>query len=192
KRPREILPKGYISWLNPVLGTMQQLRWFDKPEIVDLPGQPAESGRGTLRGFVDSHTRPPMRLSRLNARDPAVAHRDKRAEWLQIASTRRTAAYTLARRPGGSPTPLPPPDAAQALLNANQNRIKAAGATKAYVGWHFENDWITYKRAIVVLARRADVSAVRNKLPPSIGGVPIGPRAAARAARARAAWGARI
>jgi len=53
KRPREILPGGYISWLNPALGIMQQLRWFGKPEIVDLPGRPAESGRGTLRGFVD-------------------------------------------------------------------------------------------------------------------------------------------
>src|SRR5262249_41130333 len=189
KRPREILPKGYISWLNPVLGTMQQLRWFDKPEIVDLPGQPAASARGTLRGFVDSQTRPPMRLSGLNARDPAVAHRDKRAEWLQIASTRRTAAYTLARRPGGSATTLPPPDAAQALLNANQNRIKAAGATKAYVGWHFENDWITHQRAIVVLARRADVSAVRNKLPPSIGGVPIDVRTDPRPARPSPAGG---
>ena len=58
KRPREILPGGYISWLNPRVGIMQQLRWFDKPEIVDLPGHPAESGRGTLRGFVDSQTRP--------------------------------------------------------------------------------------------------------------------------------------
>ncbi len=40
KRPREILPGGYISWLNPRVGIMQQLRWFDKPQIVDLPGHP--------------------------------------------------------------------------------------------------------------------------------------------------------
>src|SRR5260370_6961531 len=72
KRPREILPGGYISWLNPALGTMQQLRWFDKPQIVDLPGHPAESGRGTLRGFVDAHTPPPIPLSRLNPRIQAV------------------------------------------------------------------------------------------------------------------------
>src|SRR5215472_14793121 len=59
KRPREILPGGYISWLNPATGTMQQLRWFGKPEVIELPGQPAQSGRGTLRGFVDENTRPP-------------------------------------------------------------------------------------------------------------------------------------
>jgi len=189
KRPREILPNGYISWLNPALGTMQQLRWFDKPEVVDLPGHPAASGRGTLRGFVDSQTRPPMRLSRLDARNPAVTHRQKRAQWLETASTRRTAAYTLARQPGGSAATLPPPDAAQALLNANQNRIKAAGATKAYVGWHFENSWITHQRAIVVLARRADLSAVQNKLPANIGGVPIDVRPDPRPVRPSPAGG---
>ena len=173
KRPREILPGGYISWLNPSLGTMQQLRWFDKPEIVDLPGHPAQSGRGTLRGFVDANTRPPMRLSRLAARSHAVTHQQRRAQWLQTASTLRTAAYTLARRPSGSAATLPPPDATQAVLDANKSKLQVPGATKAYVGWHFENNWITRQRAIVVLARRAELSAVQNKLPANISGVPI-------------------
>jgi len=173
KRPREILPGGYISWLNPRLGIMQQLRWFDKPEIVDLPGHPAESGRGTLRGFVDEQTRPPMRLSHLNVRSRPVIHRKERAEWLQAASAMRTASYTLARRPSGSPATLPPPDAAQAVLDANKAKLQVPGATKAYVGWHFENGWITRQRAIVVLAHRADLQAVQNKLPASIGGILI-------------------
>lgn len=173
KRPREILPGGYISWLNPSLGTMQQLRWFDKPEIVDLPGHPAQSGRGTLRGFVDANTRPPMRLSRLAARSHAVTHQQRRAQWLQTASTLRTAAYTLARRPSGSAATLPPPDATQAVLDANKSKLQVPDATKAYVGWHFENNWITRQRAIVVLARRAELSAVQNKLPANISGVPI-------------------
>jgi PLD-like domain len=173
KRPREILPGGYISWLNPRLGIMQQMRWFDKPEIVDLPGHPAESGRGTLRGFVDSQTRPPMRLSHLNVRSRPVTHRKERAEWLQAASAIRTASYTLARRPSGSPATLPPPDAAQAVLDANKAKLQVPGATKAYVGWHFENGWITRQRAIVVLAHRADLQAVQNKLPASIGGILI-------------------
>ena len=173
KRPREILPGGYISWLNPSLGTMQQLRWFDKPEILDLPGHPAQSARGTLRGFVDANTRPPMRLSRLAARSHAVIHQQRRTQWLQTASTLRTAAYTLARRPSGSAATLPPPDAAQAVLDANKSKLQVPGATKAYVGWHFENNWITRQRAIVVLARRADLPAVQNKLPANIGGVPI-------------------
>jgi phospholipase D-like protein len=173
KRPREILPGGYISWLNPSLGTMQQLRWFDKPEILDLPGRPAQSARGTLRGFVDANTRPPMRLSRLAARSHAVTHQQRRAQWLQTASTLRTAAYTLARRPSGAAATLPPPDAAQAVLDANKSKLQVPGATKAYVGWHFENNWITRQRAIVVLARRADLPAVQNKVPANIGGVLI-------------------
>jgi hypothetical protein len=170
-RPREILPGGYISWLNPALGVMQQLRWFDKPQIVDLPGHPAASGRGTLRGFVDEQTRPPMQLSHLNARSRTVIHRKERVEWLQAASTLRTASYTLARRPSGSPATLPPPDAAQAVLDANKTKLQVSGATKAYVGWHFENGWITRQRAIVVLAHRADLQSVQNKLPASIGGI---------------------
>jgi hypothetical protein len=189
KRPREILPGGYISWLNPALGTMQQLRWFDKPQIVDLPGHPAESGRGTLRGFVDAHTGPPMRLSRLNARSHAVIHQKQRTKWLQTASTLRTAAYTLARRPHGSAATLPPPGAAQAVLNANKSKLQAPGATKAYVGWHFENNWITRQRAIVVLARRADLPAVRNRLPANISGVPIDVRPDPRPTRPSPAGG---
>ncbi len=173
KRPRQILENGYISWLNPSLGTMQQLRWFGEPQVVDLPGQPAASDRGTLRGFVDAQTRPPMYLSRLAARSRVVTHQKKRAEWLQAASTLRTAGYTLARRPSAGAATLPPPDAAQAVLNANAAKLKVTGATKTYVGWHFENGWITRQRAIVVLARRPDLQAVQNSLPPSIGGFPI-------------------
>jgi hypothetical protein len=182
KRPREILPGGYISWLNPALGTMQQLRWFDKPQVVDLPGRPASSGRGTLRGFVDAQTRPPMRLSHLNARSRPVTHRKRRAEWLQVASTLRTASYTLALRPSGSPATLPSPDATQAVLDANKAKLQVPGATKAYVGWHFVNGWITRQRAIVVLARRADLQAVQNGLPASIGGFPIDVRPDPRSA----------
>ncbi len=189
KRPREILSGGYISWLNPALGTMQQLRWFGKPEILDLPGQPAQSGRGTLRGFVDANTRPPMRLSRLAARSHAVTHQRKRAEWLQTASTLRTASYTLARRPSGGATTLPPPDAAQAVLDANKSKLQVPGATKAYVGWHFENDWITRQRAIVVLAHRADLLTVQNTLPANIGGVLIDVRLDPRPVRPSPAGG---
>ncbi len=189
KRPREILPGGYISWLNPALGIMQQLRWFGKPEIVDLPGRPAESGRGTLRGFVDEQTRLPMRLSLLNARSRPVIHRKQRAEWLQAASTLRTASYALARRPSGAPATLPPPDAAQAVLDANKTKIQVPGATKAYVGWHFENGWITRQRAIVVLARRADLQAVQNTLPANIGGFPIDVRPDPRSASASSPGG---
>src|SRR5262249_7160701 len=183
KRPRQVLRNGYISWLNPSLGTMQQLRWFDKPEIVELPGHPAISDRGTLRGFVDSQTRLPMRLSRLAATSRVVTHRKERSEWLQAACTLRTAEYIFARRPAGVAATMPPPDAAQAILDANKHKLQVAGATKAYVGWHFENGWITRQRAIVVLARRDNLQAVQNKLPASIAGFPIDVRSDPRPVR---------
>ena len=59
------------------------------------------------------------------------------------------------------------------MLDANNDKLKVQGATKAYVGWRFENNWITRERAIVVLARSENVDAVRNLLPDSIRGVPI-------------------
>src|SRR5262245_1289142 len=77
------------------------------------------------------------------------------------------------RRPSGSPATLPPPDAAQAVLDANKSKFQVPGATKAYVGWHFENNWITRQRAIVVLARRPELSAVQNRLPANLSGIPI-------------------
>src|SRR6266849_1900207 len=146
-RPRQVLPGGYISWLNPRLGTMQQLKWFGQPEISDLPGQPTAPGRQTLRGFVDQQVELPMRLSRLGLDSDAVVRQEGREEWLQAAATLRSAAYTLARRPSGAPASLIAPDAAQAVLQANEASLRTSGATKAYVGWNFENGWITRHRA---------------------------------------------
>lgn len=174
KRPREILPGGYISWLNPKLGTMQQLLWFDpKPEIVDLPGSPAKSNRGSLRGFVDSQTKTPVVLSKLAPKSGAVRHRSERIDWLQAASTLRSARYTLATRPPGVTGKPVPPNAAQAVLDKNAKQFKDAGATKAYVGWRFANGWVTRERAIVVLARAAAMQAVSSQLPDEINGVRI-------------------
>jgi phospholipase D-like protein len=169
KRPREVLPGGYISWMNPKLGKMQQLKWLDSsPAVVDLPGHPAASGRQTLRGFVDSQTQLPERLSQLGANSVAVKKQQERVQYLETASTLRSAAYALARRPTGAVV-LPGPEEAQRVLDKNKSKVQVKGATKAYVGWHFENGWITRERAIVVLARRADVDSVRNRVPDKVG-----------------------
>jgi hypothetical protein len=56
KRPREILPGGYISWIDPQTTTLQQLLWVDpsaKPIIKTLG--PAPSGM-SLRQFVENNT----------------------------------------------------------------------------------------------------------------------------------------
>ncbi len=175
-RPRQILQGGYISWLNPRLGTMQQLKWFGQPEIIDIPGQPTASGRQTLRGYVDQQTQIPTPLSRLAPGSAAVARQEGREEWLQSAATLRSAAYTLARRPSGAPVSPIAAEDLQAALQANKASLGVPGATKAYVGWNFENGWITRQRAIVVLARRADVLVVQSRLPTQIDGVPISVR----------------
>ncbi len=52
KAPRQILPGGYISWVNPNTEQWQQLRYFGKPVIVDLG--PA-SGK-SLRAWIDGLT----------------------------------------------------------------------------------------------------------------------------------------
>src|SRR5712692_6753129 len=88
------------------------------------------------------------------------------------------------RRPTDAAVKLPPPNDVQNVLNANQNKLRVPGATKAYVGWRFENDWITHERAIVVLARRSDVDRVRNQLPADVGGIEIDVRSDPRPPRA--------
>jgi hypothetical protein len=72
---------------------------------------------------------------------------------------------------------LPSPDAALAVLNDNKPKIQEAGGTRAYVGWQFENDWITHQRAIVVQTQAANVPTVRNALPVKLGGFPVEVRA---------------
>src|SRR5262249_39585945 len=84
------------------------------------------------------------------------------------------------------------PDAAQAVLNANADRLKVTGATKAYVGWHFANGWITRQRAIVVLVRHTELQAVQNRLPAKIGGFPIDVRPDPRPVRQGPAGGTGI
>lgn len=54
KSPRQILPGGYISWVNPELDEWQQLLWVDPsrpPEIRDLG--PAAQDK-SLREWIDS------------------------------------------------------------------------------------------------------------------------------------------
>ena len=61
-RPREVKPGGYLSWLHPTLGHMQQLRWFDDgPIIHDLPDHTLATTADGLshRQFVDRHTLTP-------------------------------------------------------------------------------------------------------------------------------------
>jgi hypothetical protein len=97
-KPRHILPGGYISWFNPALGHMEQLRLFAAPRIVAVAGTPAAAGRHTLRGFIDAQTTAPNQLSDVSATTPIVQKCAARNAWLTEASGVR------AREFDGSPT----------------------------------------------------------------------------------------
>jgi hypothetical protein len=62
EKPREVLPGGYLSWLDPVSNHLWQERWFgDEPEFVDLTAM--EPGFKSLRTEIDRRT-PHPQLSR--------------------------------------------------------------------------------------------------------------------------------
>ncbi|MGH3829181.1 MAG: hypothetical protein ACRDRS_01805 [Pseudonocardiaceae bacterium] len=91
--PRQILPGGYISWVDPASDTWQQLRWIDPkedPNIVDLG--PAQ---GTiLRSWIDGLTaRTNLRTTTRISRDPVNhslldAGRARRARLERMAKRR--------------------------------------------------------------------------------------------------------
>ncbi len=60
-RPREVRPNGYLSWHDPVLNRLQQLRFFGTPSIVTLPehGAAGTQAGNSMREFVDRHTDTP-------------------------------------------------------------------------------------------------------------------------------------
>ena len=87
-RPRQVLQGGYLSWLDPLRQQLQQLRWLDTLEIVDIPGHVQQSGRATLRGMVDrfAGTRGTrgLRMPRRSARAPMDCR--KPSPWRRCAS----------------------------------------------------------------------------------------------------------
>ena len=73
-RPREVKPNGYVSWLHPGVGRLQQLRWFENgPVLRDLPDHALATTEQGLshRAFVDRHTVTPRQ--RRSAAPPAAA-----------------------------------------------------------------------------------------------------------------------
>ncbi|MES0179081.1 phospholipase D-like domain-containing protein [Mesorhizobium sp. M0025] len=75
---------------------------------------------------------------------------------------------------------LPGPEAVQAVMNAEKACFDLPGVIKIYAGWHFEDRWITHRRAIVVYVHKEFFEAVKAQLPDQLQGFPIeyvvGPR----------------
>jgi hypothetical protein len=83
ERPREILPGGYISWVDPQTDEMQQILWVDPtkpPQLVNL----GPASGASLRVFVENKTLKHVHDKRVGpsketvaARKAARAHRDE-------------------------------------------------------------------------------------------------------------------
>jgi hypothetical protein len=179
-RPRQILPNGYLSWINPVTRTLQQAKAFGAPEIVDLGPINLTPGAGvralTLRAIVDRQTPPPIHLSNLNKSAPIVEARAQRAAFLASAGPARGLALEASR-------PRPPAVAAAAnaepVLDAPAiDQFAKPGVLSVRPGWRFVSGWITGERGVVATVRPEALDALAAALPAEIRGVPVDVRPA--------------
>jgi hypothetical protein len=102
KAPRQILPGGYISWVNQQTNEMQQLLWVDPtkaPKIVNL----GPASGASLREWVDNYMaqsagKTTVRANRQGLNEELMAHcRAKRAS-LDVISQARAKLYDEPKR----------------------------------------------------------------------------------------------
>ena len=89
KKPRDVLNGGYLSWLNPETNTLQQLKNFGSPEIVDL----GEATGACLRQFVDGKSRTTVGLSKLTGKNQRLSMTTLRGTLLDHAAAAKAKAY---------------------------------------------------------------------------------------------------
>ena len=85
--PRQILPGGYISWLNPETDEMQQIQFLDPdspPRLIDLG--PAEGA--SLREWVDSQTYQVVKKHRKSNKNLIKRAKEHRSHLERIALQR--------------------------------------------------------------------------------------------------------
>jgi hypothetical protein len=93
--PRQILPGGYISWLNPETNEMQQILFVDPdspPHLVDLgPAQGA-----SLREWVDSQTHQVVKKHRKSNKNLIKKAKEHRSH-LEAIAVKRGKLYEVKR-----------------------------------------------------------------------------------------------
>lgn len=175
-RPRQVLPNGYVSWINPGTGALQQLRAFGAPEIVTLQRAAAGAPFSSLRAEIDRQTHAPTRLSHVGAQERLVVHRHERSTWLEAASMERASRYVGVHRTL-TPAPAPPRPASSSdlagVIQRNLDDLRGSGAYSVRPGFRFAGGWITDEAAIVVKAAAADLAQVKQRLPARLGGIPV-------------------
>lgn len=92
KQPRQILPGGYISWVDPATNEMQQILWVDpnKPPLLRNLGLAAS---GSMRLFIESQTYHVARKDREPPTPEANARRAAYREALDAAAVARAHHY---------------------------------------------------------------------------------------------------
>jgi phosphatidylserine/phosphatidylglycerophosphate/cardiolipin synthase-like enzyme len=192
-KPREVLPNGYLSWLNPTEGKLQQLRCFGAPVIIDLGDASNGVGRQNgqlknLRELVDSQTRPPVRLSRLHHSDPMVQRRNRRRANLALARTAVAETYTKHREAlTASLAPAKEPASPKTVIGRGIDKLKKPGVISVRPGYVFEHGWITDRRAIVVTTDPKKYESLLQTLPKELDGLPVEIRPATPAQQLRIA-----
>jgi hypothetical protein len=89
KKPRQVLPGGYISFVDPVKDEIEQILFLgEKPELRDL----GPAGGASLRAFVDGKTHELVRKSRKPNNTLAQANREHRT-LLEKVALHRAKAY---------------------------------------------------------------------------------------------------
>jgi hypothetical protein len=93
RRPREVLPGGYITWVDPKSSTLEQILWDDpsKPPYQKSLGPVPKNM--SLREFVEQNTYTLMRAKRAQLPSAMVAGRKKYRANLLAAARIRAAHY---------------------------------------------------------------------------------------------------
>ena len=88
-KPRQILPGGYISWIDPETNEVQQILWVDPSQPPQLKNLGSANGAKSLRGFVEKHTHHLARKRRAQPTAEAMAaRRAYRARFEEVAAIR--------------------------------------------------------------------------------------------------------
>jgi hypothetical protein len=106
KAPRQILPGGYISWVNQQTDEIQQLLWVDTtkpPEIVNLGSASGLS----LREWVDNHMakahgKLTVRSNRSSLNEALLAHCKAKRVNLEAISRRKAGLYDDKHKTAGA------------------------------------------------------------------------------------------
>lgn len=92
KHPRQVLPGGYISWVDPTTNEMQQILWVD-PNQPPVQRNLGPATGGSLRLFIESQTYHKSREQREALKPAAKAKRLAYREALTAAAEARANHY---------------------------------------------------------------------------------------------------